>query len=272
MAQDIPQDKDPLTRLLKIMECLRNPDGGCPWDLEQDFSTIAPHTIEEAYEVADAINRGDMYDIKDELGDLLFQVVFYGQMAKEAGHFTFHDIAEAVANKMIHRHPHVFGDMEANTSSDVLNKIWEQRKDDEKKAQEKPEHASILDDVPLNLPAVIRAQKLQKRASRVGFDWGNAESALDKLYEEIGELREAIASDDQEEIKGEFGDVFFSLINVGRKLGLNCEESIQKTNTKFYRRFSGVEKDAKAMGKECTDMDLPEMEALWVAQKQKERA
>lgn len=251
-----------ITDLLQIMARLRNPDGGCPWDLEQTFESIVPYTIEEAYEVADAVERKDMGDLRDELGDLLLQVVFYSQMAKEAGHFTFDDVVQSVSDKMIHRHPHVFGDGEAKTASDV-NEIWEQSK------EEKKELESVLDDVPPNLPGVIRAQKLQKRAARVGFEWPEIEQVLDKFDEEIAEMRQALKDNRQEEIKDELGDLFFVLINFARHLGVNAEESIRHANHKFYTRFSGMEKDIKALSQNMSDLTLDEMEEHWQAQKRK---
>lgn len=254
--------------LLDLMARLRNPDGGCPWDLAQDFQTIAPHTIEEAYEVADAIERGDMKELKDELGDLMFQVVFYTQMAREKGYFDFHDVIKGITDKMIHRHPHVFGDDKALTAGDVEHGIWEAQKDKEKK---RAQAESILDDVTRSLPAIMRAQKLQKRAARVGFEWPEAIHVLDKLEEEIQELREAIGEKDKQGIHEEVGDLLFCVVNFGRMLGVDCETSLRDINNKFERRFKGIERDIKAMNKELEDATLEEMEALWQAQKAKEK-
>ena len=254
--------------LLNLMARLRNPDGGCPWDLAQNFKTIAPHTIEEAYEVADAIERGDMDELKDELGDLMFQVVFYAQMAKEEDRFDFYDVVKGVTDKMIHRHPHVFGDAKAATDKDVEHGIWEAQKDKEKK-RKKAE--SILDDVTRALPAIMRAQKLQKRAARVGFEWPEAINVLDKLEEEIQELRESIAEKDQAGIHEEIGDLMFCVVNFGRMLGVDCETSLRDINNKFERRFKGIEHELKAINKNLEDATLEEMEALWQAQKAKEK-
>lgn len=262
-------NKEPIIKLLEIMACLRNPDGGCPWDLEQDFSTIAPHTIEEAYEVADAIERGDMDELQDELGDLLFQVVFYAQMAKEENLFDFNDVATRIADKMIHRHPHVFGNSEANTADDVAYGIWEEQKDKEKKRKGAE---SILDDVTRALPAIMRAQKLQKRAARVGFEWPDALDVLDKLEEEIAETRQAIKNKDQDEIHEEIGDMMFCVVNFGRMLGVDCETSLRDTNNKFERRFKGIERALKTLNQKPEDTSLEQMEELWQEQKRLEKS
>lgn len=253
--------------LLAVMARLRNPDGGCPWDLEQDFRTIAPYTIEEAYEVADAIDQGDMKALKEELGDLLFQVIYHAQMAAEAGDFTFADVVSGVTEKMIRRHPHVFGDAKAADAADVEKRIWEQQKD-----KEKGPRASILDDVPLALPALRRAQKLQNRAARVGFEWEKPADVLDKMEEELAEMRAALASGREEEIKDELGDLFFVLTNFGRMLGLDCEEALRQGNAKFERRFKGIECELKARNITLADASLALMESIWQEQKKKERA
>ncbi len=247
--------------LLALMARLRTPVTGCPWDLEQNFKTIAPYTIEEAYEVADAIERDDMTALKDELGDLLLQVVFHARMAEEAGLFDFNDVARHVTAKMIHRHPHVFGDAVAKTAGDVANVIWEQQKAKEKTGKTQAE--SILDDVPVSLPSMIRAQKLQKRAASVGFEWAQAIDVLDKLEEETGEMREALKSGREAEIKDELGDLFFVLVNFARMLDLNAEEVLRGANSKFERRFRGLEKELKARGKALKGTTLAEMEQLW---------
>jgi ATP diphosphatase len=252
--------------LLNVMARLRDPDGGCPWDLEQDFKSIAPYTIEEAYEVADAIEREDMPSLKDELGDLLLQVVYHAQMAAEAGHFTFQDVADHVTAKMIHRHPHVFGDAEAKQATDV-ERLWEDRKDLETKRREAD---SILDDVTRSLPALMRAQKLQKRAARVGFEWAKPEGALDKLEEEIGELREALAGGRSTEINDEFGDLMFVMVNFGRMIGLDCEDTLRHANAKFERRFKYIETALKARNIEWNDTSLEQMEGFWQDAKRKE--
>ncbi|MCB9995671.1 MAG: nucleoside triphosphate pyrophosphohydrolase [Rhodospirillales bacterium] len=261
-------NNDAINALLELMIRLRDPETGCPWDVEQNFKTIAPYTIEEAYEVADAIERENMDDLRDELGDLLLQVVFHSQIAKEKGLFAFADVATHVTSKMIHRHPHVFGDEQAENARDVENRIWEERK-----AAESGKQAldSVLDDVPRNLPSLIRAQKLQKRAARVGFEWDHAADVLDKMEEEIAEMREAIAGGRQEEILDELGDLFFVLTNFGRMLGVNCEESLRHANHKFERRFKGMESDFKSKNQKMEDLSLDEMEAGWQAQKLKEK-
>ena len=215
-----------------------------------------------------AIERADMADLKDELGDLLLQVVFHAQMAKEKGLFTFDDVARHVTGKMIHRHPHVFGDEKAAGAQDVEGRIWEERKAQEGKKQALE---SALDDVPRNLPALIRAQKLQKRAARVGFEWNAAIDVLDKLEEETHEMREALAGGRREEVIDELGDLFFVLTNFGRMLGVNCEETLRHANTKFERRFKGMESEIKQKGLKMEDVSLEEMEAGWQAQKLKEK-
>lgn len=256
-----------INELLRVMAALRNPDGGCPWDLEQDFTSIAPYTIEEAYEVADAIQRGDMDDLRDELGDLLLQVVYHAQMAAEKNAFTFDDVVAGVSAKMIHRHPHVFGDMAAHNADDVA-KLWEDRKDLEGKRQMA---GGILDDVTLNLPALMRAQKLQKRAARVGFEWNAAIDVLDKMEEEIAEMREAIRGGREAEIKDELGDLFFVLTNFGRMLGADCEDALRHANDKFTRRFKHIEQTLRAHGIDWSQTSLEEMEDLWREAKMLER-
>ena len=258
-----------IQRLLEMMARLRNPNGGCPWDVAQTFESIAPYTIEEAYEVADAIERKDMADLKDELGDLLLQVVFHSQMAAEAGLFTFEDVAGAVTDKMISRHPHVYGDAVAASASDVEGRIWEEQKDKEKKLKRAE---SILDDVTRGLPSVMRAQKLQKRAARVGFEWPEAVNVLDKLEEEIQELREAINANDKDNIHEEIGDLMFCVVNFGRMLGVDCETSLRDVNNKFERRFKGIEQALKAKNIALEDATLEQMEAIWHDIKKTEKA
>ncbi len=258
---------DEINGLLAIMARLRDPEGGCPWDIEQDFASIAPHTIEEAYEVADAIERNDMDGLKDELGDLLLQVVFHAQMAKEKGLFDFADVAEHVTAKLVSRHPHVFGDAEAKRAEDV-NVIWEQQKDKETKRQSSE---SILDDVTRGLPALMRAQKLQKRAARVGFEWAKPVDVLDKLEEETKEMREALAGGHEDEVKDELGDLFFVLTNFGRMLGQDCEDSLRHANIKFERRFKAIERGLKAQNVSLQDATLQQMEDLWAKAKKLEK-
>ncbi|MCC5982147.1 MAG: nucleoside triphosphate pyrophosphohydrolase [Oceanicaulis sp.] len=257
-----------MERLLAIMARLRSPDGGCPWDLEQNFKSIAPYTIEEAYEVADAIARDDMADLKGELGDLLFQVVFHSQIASEAGHFDFDDVANAISDKMLHRHPHVFGEAEERDSQSQTE-AWEAQKAAER--AEKGNDNSVLADLPLALPALTRALKLTRRAARIGFDWPNALRVLEKFEEEAQELREAIAAEDTENIAEEIGDLLFVCANLARKLDVEPEEALRAANAKFERRFRGVERALEQAGKAPGTATLDEMEALWVAEKGYER-
>lgn len=244
---------------LDVMARLRDPDGGCPWDQEQDFKTIAPYTIEEAYEVADAIDRAAMADLKEELGDLLFQVIFHARMAEEQGAFDFAQIASGLAAKMKERHPHVFSDAEVRTAEQQTI-AWETQKAKERARKGKDQ--SLLDDVPLALPALLRASKLTKRAARVGFDWPNPEAVLEKLSEELSELDEARAAKDQDAIEDEFGDVLFVLANLGRKLDINPEEALRRANAKFSRRFQYIERKLAEQGL-SGEHDLEMLEALW---------
>lgn len=246
--------------LVDVMARLRARDGGCPWDLEQNFRTIAPYTIEEAYEVADAIERNDMTALKDELGDLLFQAVFHGRMAEEAGLFDFADVAQGIADKMIRRHPHVFGDAEMR-GADEQTAAWEDQKASERAAKGQ---TSILDDVPVGLPGLSRAVKLQKRAARVGFDWNEARDVLAKINEETAELAEAVETKDADRIEDEFGDLLFVLANLSRHLGVDPEAALRRTNEKFISRFSHIE---NALGDRLDDASLEEMEALWTQAK-----
>lgn len=250
----------PMSELLAIMARLRDRETGCPWDIEQDFSTIAPYTIEEAYEVADAIERKDMADLQDELGDLLLQVVFHAQMAKEAGLFDFDDVCRSINDKMIRRHPHVFGDA-SQRDTDSQNQAWEEQKALERKQKDKGE--SLLDDVPVALPALKRAQKLQKRAATVGFDWPDADRVLEKVDEELGEVRDAIMHNDQSAIDEEVGDLLFVCTNLGRKLKVDVEAATRSANAKFERRFRHIEARLDAQNRTTSDASLEEMEALW---------
>lgn len=266
--------KDNTHRLLDIMARLRDPDGGCPWDLEQDFPTIAPHTIEEAYEVADAIQSGDMMAVKDELGDLLFQVVFYAQMGRERGLFDFDAIAGHIADKMVRRHPHVFGEVSVSDADDQTRR-WEDMKAKERaeKAAASGKPPSALDGITPGLPALTRALKLQRRAARVGFDWTQADEILDKIEEEIGELRAEIkaeAGQDKARVTDELGDLMFALVNLARRLDIDPETALRGTNAKFDRRFRFVEQELDKDGKSPTDATLDEMESLWVIAKQAE--
>ena len=260
--------------LINIMAKLRDPDGGCPWDLEQDFSTIAPYTIEEAYEVADAIADGDMSELRDELGDLLLQVVFHAQMAQEEGHFTFEDVANSINAKMISRHPHVFGDGDA-TTTDGVNQTWEKIKASERaqKAETKGhDRHSALDGVASALPALMRAEKLTKRAARVGFDWPSTDEVFDKLHEEIDELKaEMTKNPDQDRIEDELGDMLFVMANLGRKLGVDPEVALRRANHKFTRRFHFIEDELAKDSRTASQSDLQEMDVLWNKAKKVER-
>lgn len=261
-----------ISRLLEIMAALRTPTTGCPWDLQQDFASIVPYTIEEAYEVADAIERNDLDDLRDELGDLLLQVVFHAQMASEAGAFSFGDVVEAITKKMIRRHPHVFGDARAEDGG-MAKGQWDRIKDEEKAekragrlARSLPaeDHgAGYLDSVPVHLPALTRALKLQQKAAKVGFDWAEAEPILAKIEEEIGEFRAALKENDAAATADEFGDVLFSLVNLGRHLNLDPENALHGTNAKFRRRFHAIEKALETDGRTLAESSLEEMEALW---------
>jgi MazG family protein len=255
----LSSDAASIDALLEVMARLRSADGGCPWDLEQNFRTIAPYTIEEAYEVADAIERGDMAALKEELGDLLFQAVFHAQMAKEEGLFTFGDVAEAIADKMRRRHPHVFGEMEMR-SAEEQTAAWETQKAEERAA--KGEN-SLLADVPAGLPGLTRAVKLQRRAGRVGFDWPDARSVLDKIAEETEELNEAMRAGDKDHIEEEFGDLLFVLANLSRHLDIDPESALRRANEKFIRRFKHIEKTFAERGESLADASLDDMEAVW---------
>ncbi|MBY6065356.1 nucleoside triphosphate pyrophosphohydrolase [Leisingera aquaemixtae] len=258
-----------IERLLEIMARLRDPQTGCPWDIEQDFATIAPYTIEEAYEVADAIEREAWDELKGELGDLLFQSVFHAQMAEEAGHFTFQDVVRTMSDKMVSRHPHVFGDESRDKSAEQQTRDWEAIKAAERagKAQK-----GTLDGVAIGLPALLRAYKLQRRAARVGFDWPSASNVIAKITEECAELVEARDSLSHAEVEEEFGDLLFVMANLGRHLGVEPEAALRAANAKFTRRFEGVEAKLAARGKRPEDSDLAEMDALWDQVKADERA
>jgi len=269
--------------LLYLMSRLRDPKTGCPWDLKQTFSSIVPHTLEEAYEVADAIEKQDFEHLKEELGDLLFQVIFYSQLGKEESFFEFDDIVHTLVSKLVRRHPHVFpsGELrsEANDqvlSDDEIKGRWERIKQQERdeKAAKNPAQESdvgLLDDIPNVLPALQRAEKLQKRASTVGFDWPETEQVLDKIEEEIAELREALAEGNQVNIQDEMGDVLFAMTNLARHINVKSEIALRGTNEKFIRRFSFIETSLKAEGRSLESASLDEMEALWQAAKQTEK-
>jgi len=249
-------DSSPIERLRAVMARLRNPAGGCPWDIEQTFETIAPYTIEEAYEVADAIESGEPRQIRDELGDLLFQVVFHARMAEERGWFDFDAVATAIHDKLVRRHPHVFADAQFATSN------WE-----DLKAQERGDAAGILDGIPGALPALSRARKLGKRASRVGFDWPDVAGIREKLNEELAELDVEIAANRTDAVAEELGDVLFTLVNLGRKLDVDAEEALRSANAKFTRRFNHMEALSKERGILLEALSPAEWEALWVESK-----
>jgi ATP diphosphatase len=262
-----PAPEPELRRLLDVMAALRHPETGCPWDKVQDFATIAPYTIEEAYEVADAIARRDFPALEDELGDLLFQVVYHARLAEEEGRFAFADVARGIADKMIRRHPHVFGD-EAAREAGVHAAAWEAQKERERKARSE---TGTLAGVPSALPALTRAEKLTRRAARVGFDWPDAPAVLDKLEEEAAELRAELPGADPARLADELGDLLFVLANLGRKLGLDPEECLRGANRKFARRFAAMEQAAERTGRTLSEQSLDEMEAGWQAVKAAER-
>jgi tetrapyrrole methylase family protein/MazG family protein/ATP diphosphatase len=255
----------PIDRLLAIMARLRDPDRGCPWDREQNFATIAPYTIEEAYEVADAIEREDMTALKDELGDLLLQVVFHARMAEEAGLFAFDDVAEAISDKMERRHPHVFGDAEI-ASVAAQNEAWEVHKAAERQASGGA--ASVLDGVALALPALVRAAKISRRAARIGFDWPDADSVIDKIEEELDEIEDAIDDRAPPAALEEIGDLLFATANLARKLDIEPETALRRATAKFERRFRRVETLAAERG---IGRNLDALEALWQEVKAEEK-
>lgn len=255
------------TALLALMARLRDPAHGCPWDREQTFRTIAPYTIEEAYEVADAIERNALPALKEELGDLLFQVAFHARMAEEQGAFDFADVADGLVRKMTARHPHVFGDAHARDAAQQTE-AWEAMKADERRARGA---GGVLDDVPVALPALLRAEKLTKRAGRIGFDWPAPEPVLEKLGEELAELNEARSAGDAEAIAEEMGDVLFVVANLARKLGIDPEDALRKANYKFERRFRFIETALNASGRTGV-RPLDELEPLWDEAKRAERS
>jgi nucleoside triphosphate diphosphatase len=265
-----------IARLIEIMAALRTPGSGCPWDLEQDFQTIAPYTIEEAYEVADAIGRGDLDDLKDELGDLLLQVVFHARMAEEQDSFAFGDVVQAITEKLIRRHPHVFGDKGGMATHEV-NVQWDRIKAEEKVARVKagrtpaPGRDGALAGVSPGLPALARALKLQQKAGKVGFDWNDPKAVLAKIREEADEIEAALGSGEQSKVAGEVGDLLFAVVNLARHLDVDSETALRMTNLKFERRFGAIEDALAANGKTPTDTTLAEMDALWDQAKARER-
>jgi tetrapyrrole methylase family protein/MazG family protein/ATP diphosphatase len=261
----------PIFRLIEIMARLRDPNGGCPWDLEQTFATIAPYTIEEAYEVADAIQRGSLSDLRDELGDLLLQVVFHARMAEEQGAFDFAAVAEAINDKMVRRHPHVFGEVVHRDAAEQT-RAWETIKAGERAAKAGGTVASLTDDVPVALPALTRAVKLSSRVARVGFVWPSAKEVLAKLHEEVAELEAEIAAGDRDKARDELGDVLFVCANLARELEVDPEAALRGTNDKFVRRFKYIERRLAERGSSPEASDLAEMDALWDEAKAAERS
>ncbi|WP_249975446.1 nucleoside triphosphate pyrophosphohydrolase [Vreelandella olivaria] len=270
-----------LEDLLTLMTVLRDPEQGCPWDIKQDWDSIVPHTLEEAYEVADAIERRAFDELPGELGDLLFQVVYYAQFGAEEQRFDFHDIIDTLTAKMLRRHPHVFPDgtlasrrppgvSAEEVQTRQVNSRWEALKADERaeRAQSAP---SVLDDVPRTLPALSRAAKLSKRAARVGFDWPDARGVMDKIREELDEVEEALAAGDQQHVQEEVGDLLFAVTNLARTLGANPEQCLRTTNAKFERRFRYVERELASVGRPLAEASLDEMEAHWQAAKAQEQ-
>lgn len=270
-----------IARLLEIMAALRTPETGCPWDLEQDFASIAPYTLEEAYEVVDAIERGDLADLRDELGDLLLQVVFHARMAEEKGAFAFPDVVEAITRKLIRRHPHVFGEAK-DLAPEQVKTLWDAIKREEKserrRAREAMGHApesqdaGFLGGIPTVLPALTRAQKLTAKAAKVGFDWPEATQVIDKIHEELEEVKDASSSGERDRIEDEIGDLLFSVTNLARHYGIDPETALRRTNAKFERRFGSVEEALKGQGRGLDDASLEEMEDLWIQAKQSERS
>jgi ATP diphosphatase len=248
-------------RLLDIMQALRDPETGCPWDKKQTFESIVPHTLEEAYEVADAIEQGDMTELEGELGDLLFQVVFYAQLGQEENHFDFESIAKAMSDKLVRRHPHVFSDMTLD-SDDAIKQNWEKLKQQERQSKDS-RNTSLLDDLPKHFPALSLAQKMQKRVGRHGFDWPELGGVIEKLEEELGELKEAIQSQDKKHIEEELGDLLFSCVNLSRHLKVDPESALRKSCRKFEKRFRALEQTIQQDGLTVDSASLEQLEAAW---------
>lgn len=261
------QETTPMNRLLNVMARLRDPNGGCPWDLEQNFDTIAPYTVEEAFEVAEAIAREDRAELKGELGDLLLQVVFHAQMAAEEGSFDFHDVAQAIHDKMVRRHPHVFADADSDTAEEVI-RDWETIKAAERAEKGEQRH-SALDGVPEGLPPMQRAAKLQKKAAKTGFDWEHPDDVVEQVHSELDELKDALAGTDQAHIDEEFGDVLFTLVNLSRHVRVDAGQSLRRASEKFSRRFRAMEEFAYAEGKSLDDLSRDQLEELWQKAKRK---
>jgi nucleoside triphosphate diphosphatase len=258
-----------ISRLIEIMARLRTPVSGCPWDLEQNFATIAPYAIEEAYEVADAIARGDLDDLREELGDLLLQVVFHARMAEEENAFAFGDVVEAITRKMIRRHPHVFADKDGNVTPAHVKGAWERIKREEKaeraarRPQQESEHKSLLSGIKTGQPALVRAMELQRKASTVGFDWNDPRAVLAKIREEADEIEAALDQGDADKLSEETGDLLFALVNLARHVGADPETALRGTNAKFERRFAYIERALAAQGRTLEAASLDEMDELW---------
>ncbi|MDM9555160.1 nucleoside triphosphate pyrophosphohydrolase [Pseudomonas asiatica] len=267
-----------LEDLLHLMARLRDPQYGCPWDLKQNYASIVPHTIEEAYEVADTIERGDFEHLQGELGDLLFQVVYYSQLAREEGRFEFDGVVDSITRKLIRRHPHVFptGELYAPVDTPSLDEVqvksrWEEIKAEERAEKSQPEQLSLLDDVPAALPALSRAAKLQKRAATVGFDWPAALPVLDKVREELDEVLQAMADGDADALEDEIGDLLFAAVNLARHLKHDPEHALRRANRKFERRFRFIEQALRDSGRPIEDCNLDELDALWGEAKRQEK-
>ncbi|MEA2760032.1 MAG: nucleoside triphosphate diphosphatase [Methylobacteriaceae bacterium] len=260
-----------IARLIEIMAALRHAENGCPWDLQQDFSSIAPYTIEEAYEVADAIERGDLGDLKDELGDLLLQVVFHARMAEELGKFDFGAVVEAITSKLLRRHPHVFGGLRRHSPAEVAG-LWSRIKEEERQARRVPPSPSLLANVPVALPALTRALKLQEKAANVGFDWNDPRAVLAKIREEADEIEHALDRGNRREIASEVGDLLFAVVNLARHAGADPEATLRQTNAKFERRFQFIEEKLANQGRAPAQASLEEMDKLWDEAKAAERA
>jgi ATP diphosphatase len=269
-AEPVKPSRD-ISRLIEIMAALRTPGSGCPWDLEQNFRTIAPYTLEEAYEVADAIARDDLAGLKDELGDLLLQVVFHARMAEEQGAFGFSDVVQTITEKLIRRHPHVFADADGKTAKAVEG-LWERIKAEEKAERGEPANAGALAGVPVGLPALTRALKLQAKAGRVGFDWNDPRAVLAKIREEADEIEAELDRGDKTAMAAEVGDLLFAVVNLARHLDADPEGVLRGTNLKFERRFASIERALVARGKTPKDASLAEMDALWNEAKAAEKA
>jgi ATP diphosphatase len=270
MPREVLAPSRDIARLLEIMAALREPESGCSWDLQQDFASIAPYTIEEAYEVADAIERGDLDHLKDELGDLLLQVVFHARMAQERGAFDFGAVVEAITGKLLRRHPHVFGDLGRRSPAEVEG-LWEQIKAEERQARGAAPAQGVLANVPVALPALTRALKLQEKASSVGFDWNDPRAVLAKIREEADEIEHALDGGDKRELASEIGDLLFAVVNLARHASADPEAVLRRTNAKFERRFRFIEEKLAGLGRTPAEASLEEMDKLWDEAKTVER-